>query len=87
MVRAASPVIAIAGPKPDALLRAARRLSPMTTILVPPGTQKPGAVTDAQWREAGEGAAFLCIGQRCTLPIRDASLLRQELFALLQQDA
>ena len=87
MMRAASPVIAIAGSKPDALLRAARRLSPMTTILVPPGTQKPGAVTDAQWREAGEGAAFLCIGQRCTLPIRDASLLRQELFALLQQDA
>lgn len=84
MMRAASPTISIAGTKSEALFKQARRLSPMTAILIPTNEHKPDAVNDAQWREAGDGAAFLCVGQRCTLPIRDPALLRDEFFALMR---
>ena len=87
MMRVGSPVIAIAGPQPDALMKEARRLSPMTTILAAPGTHRPSAVNDSQWHEAGEAAAFICIGQRCTLPIRDASQIRDRLFNLMREGA
>lgn len=83
MMRVGSATISIAGEKPDAILKAARAISPMTTILVPPGNAKPDAVSDAQWREAGDGAAFLCIGSQCSLPVRDAAALRPQWRALM----
>ena len=83
MMRVGAPTVSMAGTQPDQLLAAARKLSPMTTILVPPGAEKPNAVQDAQWREAGEGAAFLCIGSTCSLPLRDADALRAHWRAML----
>jgi uncharacterized protein YyaL (SSP411 family) len=81
MLRSDGTTIAIAGKHPEKLLAAARTLSPMTTILIPPGTHRPGQIDAAQWQEAagqdaGDGAAFLCIGTRCTLPLRDATQLK-----------
>jgi uncharacterized protein YyaL (SSP411 family) len=83
MMRVGGVTISVAGPQSADLLAAARRLSPMTTIIVPPGAAKPDAVADAQWRDAGDGAAFLCVGSRCTLPIRDPDALEAEWLDLI----
>ena len=83
MTRVGSPTIAIAGTEPEAFITAARQLSPMTTILVAANDAKPDAVNEAQWREAGSGAAFICVGSRCTLPIRNAAQLAHEWRTLI----
>ena len=59
----------------------------MTAILVPPGSRKHAAIDAAQWHDARDGAAFLCIGQRCTLPLRHPARLRDEFFSLLREGA
>ncbi|MBS7805313.1 thioredoxin domain-containing protein [Rhizobiales bacterium TNE-4] len=83
MMRASAVTIAIAGTNPTPLMMVAREISPMTTILVPPGTTQPGPVDQAQWNEAGEGAAFLCVGSRCTLPLHEAAHLKAEWQTLI----
>ena len=71
-----TPTLSLAGQDIDRLTKAARRLSPMTTILVPQGGAKPTAITEAQWREAGPGALFLCVGSRCSLPLRETETFK-----------
>ena len=83
MLRSDSVTIAIAGTHAEKIRAAARALSPMTTILIPPDAQRPDQVDAAQWKDAGDGAAFLCIGTRCTLPLRDAAHLKSEWQALI----
>jgi uncharacterized protein YyaL (SSP411 family) len=83
MLRSDGVTIAIAGTHPEKLRTAANALSPMTTILIPSDAQRPDNIDAAQWKEAGDGAAFLCIGSRCTLPLRDAAELKSVWQSLL----
>lgn len=71
-----TPTLSIAGRDTETLIKEARRLSPMTTILVPQGGAQPTALTNAQWQDAGEGAVFLCVGSQCSLPIQQPNDLK-----------
>ncbi|CAH1679103.1 Thymidylate kinase [Hyphomicrobiales bacterium] len=79
-IRAAA--IIVAGPERKALLEAARSVPyPNRTIMdvQAVGDLDSGHPARAQSERAGQGSAFVCRGQVCSLPISDPVLLRRAL--------
>ena len=79
-----TPTLSINGTKPETMLALCRALSPMTTILAGPIGTKPSLIDEARWREAGDGAVFLCVGAHCSLPIKDSAAIHAAWRAALQ---
>jgi uncharacterized protein YyaL (SSP411 family) len=73
-LRAAEIVITGEGTRSQALLAAARALPPLDRIVlhVAPGAKLPSThPAREKLAAAGDGAAFVCVGETCTLPITD----------------
>jgi uncharacterized protein YyaL (SSP411 family) len=77
--------IVVAGQEREALMRAARAiLYPNRTVVeLLPETRLPeGHPAAAQIASAGEGAAFVCVGDHCSLPVTDPDALQARVAAL-----
>lgn len=76
--------IVLAGPERQALHAAARRLPYTTTILIDcpdPESLPPEHPAAAMVRQAGEGAAFICVSGRCLPPVTDPNRLAEAMVA------
>ena len=74
--------IQIAGPEPQALLRAALAVPFLdrTVRLADPMTlpaDEPGSLAEALKQKRSHAEAFVCAGERCSLPISDASQIAE----------
>ena len=89
-LRAAEIVVTGEGPRADALLGAARRLSPLDRIVMPaptadalparhPARQKLAASTEPQ---AQTSRAYVCVGDTCSLPVTDPAGLTAAIEAV-----
>ncbi|MFC7395905.1 thioredoxin domain-containing protein [Chelatococcus sp. GCM10030263] len=77
--------IVVAGKERAALMAAARTIPyPNRTLAeLPPGTSLPeDHPAAAQIASAGEGAAFVCVGDHCSLPLTDPAELQARVAAL-----
>jgi hypothetical protein len=84
-LRAAEIVVAGIGPNADALTAAALKL-PYTDRIVLRATSvdllPPEHPAQAKLKAAAEAAAFVCVGERCSLPVREPAALAEAVAAM-----
>ena len=79
--------IVLTGPQVDDLLQAALRLPYPDRIVLrvqSPGDLPPSHPTREKLKAAPAGAAFVCVGERCSLPVTDAALIATTALAMRQ---
>ncbi|MGA9209802.1 MAG: hypothetical protein WB347_18510, partial [Terriglobales bacterium] len=84
-LRAAEIVVTGQGERADALLGAARALSPLDSIVLharAAGDLSPSHPAQEKVRLAAEPQAFVCIGETCSLPVTDPAALMSTLEAV-----
>jgi uncharacterized protein YyaL (SSP411 family) len=86
-LRAAEIVVTGQGPRAEALLAAARKKPPLDRIVLQVGSASalpPQHPARAKVAAVNEPAAFVCIGETCSLPIGDPAGLSEALEAARQ---
>jgi uncharacterized protein YyaL (SSP411 family) len=84
-LRAAEIVVTGAGPAADALLAAARKLPFLDRIVLRAASADALAASHPardKIAAAPHGAAFVCVGERCSLPVTDAAALAKAVSAM-----
>jgi uncharacterized protein YyaL (SSP411 family) len=83
-LRAAEIVVTGSGERADTLLAAARNLSFLDRIVLhaPTAAALPAAHPARDKIAAAQDAAFVCVGARCSLPVREAERLAQAVDAM-----
>jgi len=84
-LRAAEIVVTGSGEHAQALLAAAQRLPTLTRIILRAPTSDalpPSHPARGKIASAPDVAAFVCVGQRCSLPVKDAAALAQAVMGM-----
>jgi len=83
-LRAAEIVVTGSGERADALLAAARRLSFLDRIVLHAPTVESLAISHPAHDKiaAAQGAAFVCVGERCSLPVNEPDALAAAVAAM-----